>query len=280
MRTSGIAAGNEAGHARDRPPGGLIVTPELIDEYIQYMEAKGRTLDTRAKYRRSLELMCEYLPESRRVERGTMEAVRQKLVEAGYAPRTINSCLSAANGLMKWCDKREFMLPDRLTEAEAITPELTRNEYLRVLMTAKALEREREYLIIKVFATMGIALSELELVTVEALERGVLEGEDRAIRFPKGLRQELREYARRDGRLKGSIFTGANGKPIPRTMVTYLTQSLCEEARVEKEKLSPRCLRKLYRTTQEGIERSLAIIVEQSYERLLEKEQLTVGWDR
>jgi len=63
-------------------------------------------------------------------------------------------------------------------------------------------------------------------------------------------------------------------------MVTYLTQSLCEEARVEKEKLSPRCLRKLYRATQEGIERSLAIIAEQSYERLLEKEQLTVGWDR
>jgi hypothetical protein len=61
--------------------------------------------------------------------------------------------------------------------------------------------------------------------------------------------------------------------------VTGLTQSLCEEARVEKEKASPRCLKKLYQSTQDGIMESMSVLMEQTYDRLLETEQLTIGWE-
>ncbi len=46
------------------------------------------------------------------------------------------------------------------------------------------------------------------------------------------------------------------------------------------EKGNPRCLRKMYETTREGIERDLALLVEQAQDRLLEEEQLTVGGDK
>ena len=54
---------------------------------------------------------------------------------------------------------------------------------------------------------------------------------------------------------------------------------LCHDARVDEEKGNPRCLRKLYQTTQENMEASVHMLVEQAHERLLNTEQLAVGWE-
>ena len=47
-----------------------------------------------------------------------------------------------------------------------------------------------------------------------------------------------------------------------------------------EEKGNPRCLRKMYQTTRDGIERNVALLVERAQDRLLEEEQLTVGWEK
>ena len=44
--------------------------------------------------------------------------------------------------------------------------------------------------------------------------------------------------------------------------------------------MHPRCLRKLCLVTQTEIEHSVRLLAEQSYERMLDTEQLAVGWDR
>ena len=49
-------------------------------------------------------------------------------------------------------------------------------------------------------------------------------------------------------------------------------------AGVPEEKGSPRCLRKLYQSTRAGIERGISLLVDQAQDRLLEEEQLSVGW--
>ena len=62
---------------------------------------------------------------------------------------------------------------------------------------------------------------------------------------------------------------------------TYRTseiQALAHDARVEASKCTPRCLRKLCRATQADIERSVRQLAEQSYERMLDTEQLAAGW--
>ena len=51
------------------------------------------------------------------------------------------------------------------------------------------------------------------------------------------------------------------------------------DARVSEEKATPKCLREMYLRTREGIEADISTLIEMAYERLLEKEQLTVGWD-
>jgi hypothetical protein len=44
------------------------------------------------------------------------------------------------------------------------------------------------------------------------------------------------------------------------------------------EKGNPRYLRKLYHVTRSGIERNIAMLVDQAQDRMLEEEQLSVGW--
>ena len=92
------------------------------------------------------------------------------------------------------------------------------------------------------------------------------------------LQGELLDYARRQGLTAGPVFCTRNGKGMSRTQVTEEIQTLCHDARVEEEKGTPRCLRKLYLATQAEVERGVRLLAEQSYERMLDTEQLAAGW--
>ena len=61
--------------------------------------------------------------------------------------------------------------------------------------------------------------------------------------------------------------------------MTAAIQRLAQDARVAPEKCNPRCLQKLYRATQEQIRQNIALLVDQAHDRLLEQEQLTIGWE-
>lgn len=158
--------------------------------------------------------------------------------------------------------------------------ELTRSEYLRLLSTARALRQERVYLLIKLFTSTGLPVHELEQVTVEAAGEGVLllPGEAMPQRLPDCLRRELLDYARRQGISSGPIFVTRTGRPCGRAGVSVSIRRLCRDAQVPPEKGNPRCLRKLYYTTRAEIEATVAQLVEQTHERLLEAEQAAVGW--
>lgn len=66
--------------------------------------------------------------------------------------------------------------------------------------------------------------------------------------------------------------------PLNRTTVSMLIGRICHDAQVPREKGNPRCLKKLYQTTQASIEANIALLVEQAHDRMIEMEQLTVGW--
>ena len=100
------------------------------------------------------------------------------------------------------------------------------------------------------------------------------------IRFPDPVCRELLAYAKRMGIGSGPIFLTRSGKPMDRTYAAQCIRRLCPTAQVPEEKGSPRCLRKMYRATRSDMEHSIALLVEQAQDRLLEEEQLTVGWDR
>ena len=262
---------------------GVPVTRQQIADYLASLQARGRVKGSVRKYSRDLTLFYDFLPDGKEITRTTLAKWQAELLARGYAPRTVNAAISAINSFLAWLGRREFQLPRQLEITDDAQPELTRAEYLRLLSTARALGKERTYLLVKTFATTGIMVQELPQLTVEAVRDNRLivtsSGLRQILHIPVSLRDDLTRYIRRMGLVSGPVFVTRNGKRVGRTAVTGAIQGLAHNARVPPEKCNPRCLRKLYQFTMAGIEASVHLLVEQTHDRLLEQEQLTVGWE-
>ena len=269
---------------RTAAPAELTVTWEEVCRYLDSLAARGRRRETIQVYRPKLEAFYHFLPEDKRVAADTLELWRAALLREGYSPGTANTHVSAANGLLAYLGRRDLQLIGQLDTEGEIQPELSRTEYLRLLATARNLGRERTYLMVKVFALTGIRVSELNRVTVRAVEEGrvltACDGRAQYVLIPACLRKELTVYLRRVGITAGPVFVTRSGRPMRRTQVSGEIRTLCRDARVDGDKSNPRCLRRLYQVTQERIRDSVQMLAEQAHERLLEEEQLTVGWEQ
>ena len=269
---------------RTAEPAELTVTWEEVCRYLDSLAARGRRRETIQVYRPKLEAFYHFLPEDKRVAADTLELWRAALLREGYSPGTANTHVSAANGLLAYLGRRDLQLIGQLDTEGEIQPELSRTEYLRLLATARNLGRERTYLMVKVFALTGIRVSELNRVTVRAVEEGrvltACDGRAQYVLIPACLRKELTVYLRRVGITAGPVFVTRSGRPMRRTQVSGEIRTLCRDARVDGDKSNPRCLRRLYQVTQERIRDSVQILAEQAHERMLEEEQLTVGWEQ
>ena len=269
---------------RTAAPAELTVTWEEVCRYLDSLAARGRRRETIQVYRPKLEAFYHFLPEDKRVAADTLELWRAALLREGYSPGTANTHVSAANGLLAYLGRRDLQLIGQLDTEGEIQPELSRTEYLRLLATARNLGRERTYLMVKGFALTGIRVSELNRVTVRAVEEGrvltACDGRAQYVLIPACLRKELTVYLRRVGITAGPVFVTRSGRPMRRTQVSGEIRTLCRDARVDGDKSNPRCLRRLYQVTQERIRDSVQILAEQAHERMLEEEQLTVGWEQ
>lgn len=161
------------------------------------------------------------------------------------------------NTLADFLGHREFQIKTLMVDADEVLPELTRNEYLRMLQTAKALKNERVYFLIKVFANVDLPVQQASKLTVEAAEEGKLVinrgGGREIIRLPKCLCQELLSYAKRSGITTGPLFLTRQKKPMRRTQISDSIRRMCLEAKIPEGKGNPRCLRKLYKETMRSI---------------------------
>lgn len=258
---------------------GLYLTEDLVRAFIASLRQEGKTRETLAGYQRNLRSLQSSLPDGL-LDRETLRDWQNSLIQQGYSIRTVNRCVSAANSFLNFVGRRDLQISTFKELDNAVHPELTRAEYTRLLQTAKLLDKEQAYLLIKVFGTMDLPLHDLNKLTVEAAAEGwVRLSSKRRLRIPACLREELLAYARRHGYGSGPIFLSKAGECLSRTHVTAKIQRLADDARVPREKCNPRCLRKLCADTQQGIWANVELLAEQAYDRLLETEQLTVGWN-
>lgn len=285
MQKQSIAPRSAKTRVRFRREGeaGLEMRKEDIDRFIEELRRKGRKPDTLDIYRHSLNRLYDSLPADKRIFQGTLATWQRELIAGGYSLNTVNRVFTACNSWLDFMNCRQYQQAGYLETEDKLLPELTRKEYLNLLQAAKVKNKERTYLLVKVFATTGIHVQELEKITVEAVTAGrtvtAASGIKQTIRFPECLQRELLAYAKHKGIASGPIFITKNGMPMVRTNVTTDILRLSEFTQVPREKANPRCLRKLYQTTRESIEANLALLVEQTMDRQLEQEQLSVGWD-
>ena len=203
--------------------------------------------------------------------------------EKGYAPNTINGYAIMANGFLDYIGHREYQLSELPKQEDNPQPELTRNEYLQLLQAAKRLDREREYLLVKLFASCDLPVQQLKKVTIEAAKAGSLTVESNGTRsvlhLPGCLCRELLAYADRQYIGSGPIFLSYRVRTMSRASIVQSITRLSEEAGVPGEKCNPQCLRRLYKTTRAAVEASFAVLVEQAMDRQAEQESIIAGWE-
>lgn len=262
-----------------------VITPEKIEAFLDDLAGKGRGISSLQTYRRILRKLYQYLPEDKTIGPQTGGEWKSCLEAQGLRPATVNMHMSVWNSFIQYLGCREWQISDFNRETERIQPELSRAEYLRLLSAAKCLGKEKSYLLIKTLGGAGMRIQELPQLTVEAVERGVVELEHhnsrrkRILHLPRGLQEELLDYARREGRRSGPVFCSPDGMPMARSSVNYLINTVSHDAQVAEEKANPRCLWKMYQATCQGIWSNVYVLVEQSYQRILEEEQMMMGWE-
>ncbi|WP_147408087.1 hypothetical protein [Anaerotruncus sp. 1XD42-93] len=270
-------------HQHRRTETGVLLTQESIEQFLDACQSRGRVEGTLQWYRRGLNRLYQALPEDKFIRQGALERWREELVEMEYTPGTVNMFLSIANSYLDFVGHRECQLASQLKPKSSLQPELTREEYVQLLRTAKALDKERLYLLVKLFASTGLSVQELPNVTVEAVQKGEIvhfpHKVEQRVRIPECLRKELLGYIRRNGYTSGPIFQNKDGGPLNRTYVSIAIRRLCVEARIPEEKGNPRCLKRLYQNTRSDIENNVAMLVEQALDRVLEQEQSAIGWE-
>ncbi len=262
---------------------GVVIREEDIQRFLADYEKSNRTVGTVQFYRRKLRRFYEDLPEDKTIRYGTLQNWRESLLQNGYTPGSVNAFLSAANSFLDYVGHREYQLAGQLKDEKAPVPELSRAEYLHLLQTAKVLNKEKVYLLIKLFASTGLYAQELPEVTVEAVREGKIVCDQnkykQIVTVPSCLKKELLDFANKNGILSGPIFQTRDGRPMHRTYVSAVMRNLCEDAKVPSEKGNPKSLRKLYLSTRAGIESNISLLVEQAMERMMEQEQFSVGWE-
>ena len=270
-------------HQHRRTETGVLLTQVSIEQFLDACQSRGRVEGTLQWYRRGLNRLYQALPEDKFIRQGALEQWREELMEMEYTPGTVNMFLSIANSYLDFVGHREYQLASQLKLKSSLQPELTREEYVQLLRTAKALDKERLYLLIKLFASTGLSVQELPNVTVEAVQKGEIvhfpHKVEQRVRIPECLRKELLGYIRRNGYTSGPIFQNKDGGPLNRTYVSIAIRRLCVEARIPEEKGNPRCLKRLYQNTRLDIENNVAQLVEQALDRVLEQEQSAIGWE-
>lgn len=269
-------------NAQKRESSYYVLTRSDIDLYLQDVASRGCKQGTLENYRRSLLNFFDWLPEGKQVSREKVYEYQEYLI-GKYTSRTVNMKMTAINGILGFLDLREYQSTVKASvDDTAIQPELSRNEYLRMLSAAKAIGDERLYLIIKLFGTTGIAVQEFDKVTVEAVRSGTIvtfPNRNRlALRIPACVQSELLEYAKEKGIKSGPIFLTREGRPLGRTTLSNMVPHIARYAKVEENKCTPRCLQKLYAETWDTIKSNVNVMLQMTYDKLLEQEQVIYGW--
>lgn len=269
-------------NAQRRESSYYVLTRSDIDLYLQDVASRGCKQGTLENYRRSLLNFFDWLPEGKQVSREKVYEYQEYLI-GKYTSRTVNMKMTSINGILGFLDLREFQSTVKASvDDTAIQPELSRNEYLRMLSAAKAIGDERLYLIIKLFGTTGIAVQEFDKVTVEAVRSGTIvtfPNRNRlALRIPACVQSELLEYAKEKGVKSGPIFLTREGRPLGRTTLSNMVPHIARYAKVEESKCTPRCLQKLYAETWDTIKSNVNVMLQMTYDKLLEQEQVIYGW--
>ena len=234
-----------------------------IEKFKRYLINEERSEATVNKYLRDIRRFYAF-SDGCEIDKTNVMAYKAELGR-NFAVASANSMIAALNAFFRFCEWYELCVKQFRVQREAYCSEekeLTRAEYIRLINVSKKRKNERLNLIIQTICGTGIRVSELQYITVEALDKGEAvvncKGKKRRIFIVPELKKKLFRYIKGRKITKGSVFITKSGRPVSRHNVWKEMKSLCEEAQVAESKVFPHNLRHLFARTFYGIEKDIA----------------------
>ena len=228
---------------------------EKLCLFRNYLLEEERSAATIEKYGRDVLAFLSWLSDREEISKEVVVGYKQAII-GKYKTTSANSMLVSVNRFLDFIGKKDCQVklfkiqrnPFRKKDKE-----LTKEEYNRLILAAKAKSSSRLFLMIQAICSTGIRVSEHRFITREALERGRItiynKGKERVVFLPKKLKKCLLQYCRQNGIYSGPVFVTKNGTPVNRCNVWAEMKALFKEAGVSPEKVFPHNLRHLFAVT-------------------------------
>ena len=147
---------------------------ERLDAFTDFLRREERSKSTVEKYSREISLFLQWL-DGRSIDQEQVIQWKHHLMEMDYTPSTINGMLVALNRFLVFighpeCKVTTLKLQRRLFREEK--RDLTKEEYVRLIETARSKGKERLALLMETICATGIRVSEVQYITVEAAQEG------------------------------------------------------------------------------------------------------------
>lgn len=228
-----------------------IISQRMLERYEVYLWNDEKSKSTVEKYLRDIHRFIEYV-NGADISKSVVLDYKGYLKDH-YATASANSMIASINSFFKFaewndCCVKQFKVQKKAFASEE--KELSREEYVRLVETARRRGNERLCLILQTICGTGIRISELKHITVEAAKQGeaivACKGKTRVIFIVGKLKKYLLRYAQKHGITTGAIFITSSGKNISRCNIWRDMKSLCRYADVSPNKVFPHNLRHLF----------------------------------
>lgn len=246
----------------------VMLTYEKINDFRTYLAERESAPATIGKYETDVRTFFSFLEGNLEITRDRVRLYKTWLIE-NYSMSSVNSMLVSVNqflvflGLGSWRVKR-LKLQKRVLEKEETM--LTKEEYFRLLDTARKSGKYQLAMMMETICATGIRVSELKFFRVEDLRNGVVQimnkGKCRVVAIPETLRKKLQMYVRKHKITSGMIFTTSTGKEKNRSNIWREMKKLSKAANVRAEKIFPHNLRHLFARTFYQTTRNLVFLAD------------------
>ena len=166
-----------------------------------------------------------------------------------YTTETINNKIAGINQLLEsynmnnlkakslYCQRRTFIDDNEILDDNEINIMIEESKKFNILL----------YFILRILIQMGLRVSEIQFMTVESLNRKYIcvynKGTVRKVPLPTDLREELINYCRVNGIIKGAIISVRNDSPMDRTTIGRNIKKLAEKLGIASSKAHPHSFR-------------------------------------
>lgn len=230
-----------------------------LDSFIEGLELEELAPKTISSYRNAINKLIEYLKDNQEINKKVIMGWKKDLKDKNYALKSRNQFIVVINKYLAYlglndCIVKQFEEQEKSSLEDYIEPQ----EHKRMLRWAKQMNMMEAYYIMKVFASSGARISELQYFTVESLESNYIKGaynkhKERTLIMTNELRRELKKYCKTNKIITGYIFRSPDPKLSnnPNKMVNQSTiwrwlKKISKKAKINAKKMHPHAWRHLF----------------------------------